>query len=428
MNSQKIIAHVDVNSAFLSWTAVYRLQILGETLDLRTIPAVIGGDSKTRHGIVLAKSEPAKAMGVQTGEPLYQARKKCPYLQVFPPDYSLYVQASQKLIVLLKEVAPVVEQYSIDEAWIDLSGTQRLYGPPLQAAYQIKNRIRDELGFTVNIGLSNNKILAKIAGDFAKPDLVHTLFPPEIPSKLWPLPVKKMFQVGAASEQKLHAMGIFTIGQLAHANPERLRQALHKHGEVLWRFANGYGEDTLTEQTPLNKGYSNSLTTAKDITNRQDAHHLLLSLCETAAMRMRQDEQSGSCVGVFLRSNDFRHFAQQHQLEQPSDSTIEIYRQACWIFDRLWDGATPLRQLGVSITKVTTTPIRQMRLFIQDDYDRLAKGDTAIDQIRRKFGENALFRACFLQSTTPPLSGGLSKERRTGVTKPVEQDPSLSWD
>ncbi|MCR4963240.1 MAG: DNA polymerase IV [Firmicutes bacterium] len=428
MPTQKIIAHVDVNNAFLSWTAAYRLQFLGETLDLRTIPAVIGGDSKTRHGIVLAKSEPAKAMGIKTGEPLYQARQKCPHLQVFPPDYALYVQASQTLIAFLKERAPMVEQYSIDEAWIDLSGTQRLYGPPLQAAYQIKNDIRERMGFTVNIGLSTNKILAKTAGDFAKPDLLHTLFPEEIPDKLWPLPVKKLFQVGPASEKKLQAMGIFTVGQLAHTDPARLRRALHKHGETLWRFANGYGEDTLTEQMPLNKGYSHAMTAAQDVTERREAHRILLSLCETAAMRMRQDKQYGGCVGVFLRSHDFRHFVRQQQLAQPSDSTLEIYRQACRIFDRLWDGTTPLRQLGVSISKVTAAPVRQMCLFEGQDYERLAKSDAAMDEIRRKFGEDAIFRACFLQSPVPSMGGGLSKERRTGVTGPLPQDPAAAWE
>ena len=236
---ETIICHIDVNSAFLSWTAAYRVNILGDPLDLRTIPSVIGGDEEARHGIVLAKSIPAKKFGIQTGEPLHQARQKCPDLVVAPPDYGLYVEASRRMIALLREIAPVVEQYSIDEAWIDLSGTERLYGPPVLTAHRIKDRIRDELGFTVNVGVSSNKLLAKMASDFQKPDRVHTLFPAEVPEKLWPLPVRELFYVGGATEKKLRAMGITTIGQLAAADPERLRRQLHQHGLVIWEFANG---------------------------------------------------------------------------------------------------------------------------------------------------------------------------------------------
>ncbi len=420
---EKIIFHIDVNSAFLSWTAAYRVNVLGEQIDLRQIPSAICGNTETRHGIILAKSGPAKKFGIRTGEPLFQARQKCPQLVIAPPDYGLYVEASHKFVAVLRQMAPVVEQYSIDEAWADLSGTEKLYGPPVLAAEKIKERIKQELGFTVNIGVSSNKLLAKMAGDFEKPDKVHTLFPWEIETKLWPLPVRDLFMVGPASEKKLHGIGITTIGQLAQADLSRIKARLHKHGELIWNFANGYCEDQVTDEIVLNKGYGNSLTTAQDVTDTETAHKIILSLCETIGMRMRKDRQCGSCIAVSLRTADFEQLSRQSGLNQPTDATIELYRAACHVFGHLWDGRTPLRQLGVSVTKVGQNVGRQAALFGEDSYDKLAKSDNAVDRIRERFGENAIMRACFLQADVAPLAGGLAKERRTGVTKPLPEDP-----
>lgn len=416
---ENIVFHIDVNSAFLSWTAAYRVRVLGESLDLRDIPSAICGDIENRHGIILAKSGPAKAYGIKTGEPLFQARQKCPNLVIASPDYSLYVEASRKFINILREMTPQVEQYSIDEAWLDLTGMEKLLGPPVLAAEKIKNRIREELGFTVNIGVSSNKLLAKMAGEFSKPNKVHTLFPHEIKAKLWPLPVRELFFVGPATEKKLHLLGIMTIGQLAAADPKQLRQRLHKHGEVVWNFANGRCDDLVSEDTILNKGYGNSITTPKDITDSVMAHKIILSLCETVSMRMRKDKQSGACLAVSFRTHDFRSFSHQGGLPQLSDATSEIYQYACKIFDELWDRETPLRQMGVRMSKVSKTWGRQACLFDDDNYHKLAQTDAAVDRIREKFGEEAIIRACFLQPDVAPMGGGLAKERRTGVTKPV---------
>lgn len=415
----KVICHIDVNSAFLSWTAAYRVQVLGDALDLREIPAAICGDPASRHGVILAKSGPAKAYGVKTGEPLFQAKQKCPQLVVAKPDYALYVENSRRFVAILRELAPLVEQYSIDEAYCDLTGTERLYGPPVLAAEMIKNRIRDELGFTVNVGVSCNKLLAKMAGDFEKPDRVHTLFPNEIKTKLWPLPVRRLFLVGPATERKLQQMGIATIGQLAQADPAHLRARLHKHGEMIWELANGHADDELAAEAALNKGYGNSTTTAADITDRETAHKVLLSLCETVGMRMRRDGQRGSCVMVQIRSSSFRNASHQMQLSQPTDATLEIYRAACRVFDALWDGRTPLRLLGVQVGQVARDCCRQGSLFEADPYERLARSDAAVDGIRARFGENAIMRASFLrQDAVAPLGGGLSKARR-GAAEPL---------
>ncbi|MBQ2895865.1 MAG: DNA polymerase IV, partial [Oscillospiraceae bacterium] len=296
-----VIFHVDVNSAFLSWTAAERLR-QGDPLDLRAVPSAIAGDIENRHGIILAKSTPARAFGVKTGEPIWQAIEKCPELMLARPDYALYVRQSRRFVALLREVAPIVEQYSIDEAWADMSGTQWSRGDPLEAAEALRLRVKRELGFTVNIGISTNKLLAKMAGDFQKPDKIHTLYPHELETKLWPLPVRELFSVGPATERKLAFFGIHTIGELANSDPDFLRARLHKHGELIWHYANGRGDCRVNPVAEANKGYGNSVTTARDVTDTLSAHRVLLSLCETVGARMRSDGQTGRVVMVHIRN------------------------------------------------------------------------------------------------------------------------------
>lgn len=420
----RVIFHVDVNSAFLSWSAAYRVRVLGEQEDLRDIPSAVAGERAERHGIILAKSIPAKKCGVKTGEQIFLAQQKCPGLKLVPPDYALYVEASRCFIALLREFAPVVEQYSIDEAWADLSGTEGLYGSPVAAAELLRARIREELGFTVNIGISSNKLLAKMAGEFEKPDKVHTLFPEEVPQKLWPLPVRELFMLGPATEQKLNRMGIYTIGQLAKAEPQVLQQRLGKAGISLWHSANGRGSDTLRAQPEENKGYGNSTTLAADVTTAQEAYRVLMSLCETVGMRMRRDKKAARGLAVSLRDGEMHTFSHQKLLAAATDGTEELFRAACLIFDEAWDGKTPLRQLGVAVFRLEERGARQYSLFdIADarDFEKKAKLDNVIDDLREKHGEGIICRARFTGAQTA-LAGGLSKERRTGVTKPVGED------
>lgn len=418
---EKVIFHVDVNSAFLSWTAAYQTKVLGQTLDLREIPSAVAGSRENRQGIILAKSQPAKKYGVKTGEPIFQAQQKCPEMKIVPPDYGLYVEASRHFTALLRRFAPAVEQYSIDEAWADMTGTEGLYGAPVAAAERLKQEIYDELGFTVNIGISSNKLLAKMAGDFEKPNKVHTLFPWEMEKKLWCLPVRKLFMVGPATERKLHSLGIDTIGQLAKADPKVLLAKLHKPGIALWNSANGRYSDTLLVQPEPNKGYGNSTTLPEDVTETTEAHRILLSLCETVGMRMRRDGKSARCVAVSLRTKDFVDFSHRSTLGIAIDSTEELFRTACRVFDEAWDGETPLRQLGVHATHLEERGARQYSLFSVCDgqnYARQAALDNTIDDLREKYGEGILRRARFVGDSVV-LAGGLSKERRTGITKPV---------
>ena len=423
--SERIIFHVDANSAFLSWSAAYRVNVLGETTDLREIPSVVAGDKESRHSIILAKSVPAKKYGIKTGEPLFQALEKCPELAVVPPDYGLYVEASRHFVEMLRQFSPRVEQYSIDEAWVDMTGTQRLFGAPCLAAEIMRERIHRELGFTVNIGISTNKLLAKMAGDFEKPNKVHTLFPEEMERKFWPLPVRDLFLVGGATEAKLKKMGIYTIGDLAGTELSILRKKLGKHGETIWHFANGRNADAVTPEPAENKGYGNSTTTAKDVITKEEAHQVLLSLCETVAARMRKDGKCGSCVSVHLRTNEFKHFSHQKLLHGATNNTEQLFDSACCVFDEAWDGITPLRQLGVQMTRLTSQPYQQYDLFSgmsPVQYERKLRLDETVDALRDKFGEDIIRRAKFAQDPEGHMAGGLDKARRTGVTKPVPEE------
>ena len=421
----RVIFHVDANSAFLSWSAAYRRKVLGEEIDLREIPSVVAGDKESRHSIILAKSGPAKKYGIQTGEPLFQALEKCPGLTVVPPDYPLYVEASRHFVAMLREFSPAVEQYSIDEAWVDMTGTRRLHGDPRVAAEKMRLRIWEELGFTVNVGISSNKLLAKMAGDFEKPNKVHTLFPEEMEAKFWPLPVRNLFLVGPATERKLKLMGIYTIGDLAKAEESMLRKRLGKHGETIWHFANGRNAEIVTPTPAENKGYGNSVTTARDVTTREEGHQVLLSLCETVAARMRKDGQCGRCVGVHVRTFEFQHASHQMLLHGATNITKEIYRAACRVFDELWDHETSLRQLGVQVTRLSKEPYQQYDLFsgmTPVQYERKMRLDETVDALRDKYGESVIRRAKFTKDADGHMAGGLDKARRTGVTKPIPDE------
>ncbi len=421
----RVIFHVDANSAFLSWSAAYRVKVLGETEDLRQIPSVVAGDKEQRKGIILAKSGPAKKYGIQTGEPLFRALEKCPTLKVVAPDYDLYVQASRHFVDMLRQFSPAVEQYSIDEAWVDMTGTERLWGSPRLAAEKMRQRINEELGFTVNIGISSNKLLAKMAGDFEKPNKVHTLFPEEMPEKFWVLPVRDLFLVGARTEEKLNRLGIYTIGQLAQADGSFLRRKLGKHGETIWHFANGRNADAVTPEPAENKGYGNSVTTARDVVTHAEAHQVILSLCETVASRMRRDDQCGRCVSIHLRTNEFHHFSHQKLLHGATNITAEIFGAACRVFDEVWDGVTPLRQLGVQMTRLSREPYQQFDLFsgmTPQQYERKLKLDETVDALRDKFGEEIIRRAKFATDPQAHMAGGLDKARRTGITKPLPDE------
>lgn len=410
---ERIIFHIDVNSAFLSWEAAYRIKFLGADVDIREIPSAIGGDTKLRHGIILAKSIPAKRYGIQTGETILEARRKCQSLFLAPPNYNLYETCSRAFMDILKEYTPCVEQYSIDEAFMDMSGTKELFGEPVKAAEEIKNRIKNELGFTVNVGISNNKVLAKMASDLKKPDLVHTLYPEEIRQKMWPLPVSDLFFTGRAATKKLFSLGIKTIGELANADLSILKMHLKKQGEIIWGFANGIDISEVQSQPVKNKGYGNSTTIAFDVTEEEAARHVLLALAETLGSRLRKDEVKIEVVAVGIKYSDLTYFSHQKILGSATNITNEIYSAACELFKELWNGQ-PVRQLGIHTGRVRDLDcVRQINMFDDTDYLKLQRIDETIDMLRKQHGNDCIKRAAFVNSPIDHMSGGISREKRT---------------
>lgn len=419
---EKIVFHIDVNSAFLSWESVRRVK-QGET-DLREIPAAVGGDRKKRHGVILAKSMPARAFGVRTGESIMEALKKCPGLFLVPPDFGLYSVCSEAFIQILKQYSPVVEQVSIDEAFVDMTGMETLFGPPLEAAGKIRDRIWEELGFTVNVGISNNKLLAKMASDFEKPGKIHTLFPEEIPRKMWPMPVGELYSIGHSTAKQLYLLGIRTIGDLAKADPALLKLHLKKHGEIIWNFANGRDVSLIEEETVPNKGYGNSTTISFDVTDESTAKRILLSLTETVGSRLRQAGVRAGSVSVSIRSADFHNSSHQTLLGRPTDITYDIYEAACHLFDELWDGEA-IRLLGVSTGRlVEKSAPEQLSLFNEDKVkkqEKLERLDKAIDEIRGRYGVDSIKRAAFVKTSMDHVAGKHLRAQDTGKRMKLQE-------
>lgn len=410
---QKVIFHIDVNSAFLAWEATYRLHHLGGKTDLRKQVSAVGGDMAMRHGIILAKSIPAKKYRIKTGETIVEAKQKCPNLILVPPNYGLYEQCSKAFMDILRQYSPDVEQYSIDEAFVDMTGTEKLWGDPITAANGMKNRIRDTLGFTVNIGISENKLLAKMASDFQKPDQVHTLWKEEIPSKMWPLPVSDLFFVGRATTKKLFKLGIQSIGDLAHSDPALLKIHLKKHGEVIWAFANGMDVSVVQPEAPANKGYGNSTTIAFDVSDASTAKLVLLALAETVGTRLRAAKVRAEVIAVGIKSHDLSYASHQMTLQNATNITTVIHHCACRLFDELWDG-TAIRHLGIHTSRVKDgMDMRQIDMFDTTDYVKLEKMDATVDQIRKRYGIDSVMRAAFVGSPIDHMSGGISREKRT---------------
>lgn len=396
--NKKIIFHIDVNSAFLSWEAEYRLRVLKTTLDLRTLPSAVGGDSTKRHGIILAKSIPAKKYGIQTGEPIHQSLKKCPELLLVPPNHSLYEECSRNLLALLYEFTPEIEPFSIDEAFLNMTGSILPNSSPVETAEFIREKVKNDLGFTVNIGISSNKLLAKMASDFQKPDKVHTLFPEEVPIKMWPLPLEELYFVGRSSAKILRGLGLNTIGDIAKLNPKFLKSHLgNKHGELIYQYAHGVDNNTVEVTDTPNKGYGNSTTLSKDIDNLEAANFILLSLSETVAARLRRNDVKAGCITVEITDCDFNKSSHQTTLLSSTNATNKIYEIAVTLLKEFWKGI-PIRLLGIRATKLSSEDYTQLNLFDMVHNEKQEKLDQALDTIRNRFGKDSVKRASFLET------------------------------
>ena len=396
-----IIFHIDVNSAYLSWTAVEQLKN-GARIDIRTIPAIIGGDQKSRHGIVLAKSVPAKKYGIRTGEPVANAFRKCPNLHMEAPDHKMYHQHSKELMAFLRSYTPDIEQVSVDECYMDFTGIASRYVSPVEAAFEIKDEVKRRFGFTVNVGISDVKVLAKMASDFQKPDRVHTLFKSEIQEKMWPLPISELFMAGHSSVETLKKLEIQTIGDLAKADPKLIEMHLKSHGRRLWEFANGIDDSVVESEKAEAKGIGNSTTLSKDVTTKEEAHKVLLSLAQSVGGRLRKQRYHAGMVNVEIKYADFTVSSHQKQLERTTASDQLIYQAATELFGEMWDGK-PIRLLGIRTSKLSQEDEpQQLSLFDMDfrsykNDKKHEKLDQALDEIRKRFGNDAVVRASFLK-------------------------------
>lgn len=369
--------------------------------DLREIPSVVSGDPKKRTGIVVAKSIPAKKYGIQTGEPMAMALRKCPNLVVVPSDFRLYTENSLAFKAICRDYAPVVESFSIDEVFLDMTGTSLIYPDPIATAHEIKDKIHAELGFTVNVGISTNKLLAKMASDFEKPDKVHTLFPEEIPVKMWPLPIRDLLFLGKASEKRLQDFGIHTIGELAREKESAIQALLgEKTGHQLYQYARGIDNSPVLAQAEESKGFSVEKTFNDDIVSVEQVLPILLEQCDIVATRMRRKGKKCSCISVTFRTLDFKNRSHQTSLSSATDVTDEIYENARRLFLEFWKGQ-PLRLIGVALTGLTDESFEQMSLFEDTKKkEQRQKLDAALDAIRMKFGNDKITRASIMNSNT----------------------------
>ncbi len=409
----RIIFHIDVNSAFLSWTALEQLQN-GSVTDLRTIPSIIGGDIEKRHGVVLAKSIPAKAYGIITGEPVVNAVRKCPNLISAAPDHTMYERRSRELMQFLLNICPDIEQASIDECYMDFTPISHLYPSPERAAEDIKNEIYSRFGFTVNIGISDRKVLAKTASDFKKPNLVHTLYSREIQEKFWPLPISELFMCGKSSVETLKKLEILTIGDLARADLSIVTAHLKSHGKLLWEYANGIDDSMVGYVPAKQKGVGNSTTLSHDVTNREEAARTILALSESVGKRLRDSGETAGLICTEIKYSTFRSVSHQKPLNPPSASNDAIYKTAMELFDELWD-QNAIRLLGVRASKLQPKgePV-QMSLFDfqpeatlptvttahtdkEPDLEKKAKLDAALDSIRSRYGSSSVVRGSLFE-------------------------------
>jgi len=390
---EKIIFHIDVNSAFLSWTAINLLKCGESLVDIRKIPSIIGGSIEDRRGVVLAKSIPAKNFNIITGESIMSALKKCPQLKVYPPEHKLYKRCSNKMFELLKSYSDFIERYSIDEVFMDASHFKYDY---MEKAEEIKGKIERELGFAVNIGIANNKLLAKMASDFSKKNSIHTLFKEEIREKMWPLKVGDLFMVGKAAEKRLEGLNIFTIGDLANYNLSILRNIFKSYANTIYEYANGIDPSPINCDNYIDiKGIGNSTTTSKDILNMEEALKVLLLLTESVAMRLRANKSLCGIIVVSIKSNIFTTYSHQKKMLTSTDSTEEIFKLVKVIFKEMWRG-DPIRLLGVRVTKLSDNNIYQKSLFDDEKTDKQKNLDNTIDKIKEKYGELSITRSTFI--------------------------------
>ena len=384
--------HIDVNNAFLSWTAIDLLK-LGYKIDIRNIEAVIGGDESKRHGIVLAKSMPAKKKGVRTAETLRDAKRKCNDLKIYPPNYKLYNEMSNKLFELISNYTPDIEKLSVDECFIDYTKVMKLYGNPIKFAYKLKDEIKTKLGFTVNIGIANNKLCAKMASDFLKPDRVHTLFKNEVESKMHVLPIEELYGIGKSGSKKLRELGINTIGDLAGSNYEYLYKYFKNQTNKIINCARGIDDSIIVSKKDEAECISNSTTTSYNLNSLEDIYKFLYPLVENVSSSLRKKNKYTSLIGVILKDKYFKTYSHQRRLKNPTSNTDEIFKIAKELMKELWN-EEGVRLVGVSLSKFSSNLTHQISIF--EDVKEVENNnelDKVLDKLKETYGSNIIKKA-----------------------------------
>ena len=387
--------HIDVNNAFLSWSAIDLLN-KGSKYDIRNSYAVIGGDEERRSGIVLAKSTPCKKLGIKTAETIYSAKKKCPALRVYPPNFPFYSMMSKKLFELLSNYTPDIEIASIDECYLDYGKVKNLYGDPLLFAKKIQKQILDELGFTVNIGIANNKLCAKMASDFSKPYKIHTLYENEVEEKMYPLPIEDLFGIGKKTAPKLRNLGIETIGDLAKMDEKRLKPMFKNMAISMIESAKGISFDPVVSDNWVPKGIGNEITLSKDVSDKETLLHHLLDLTENVSLRLRKQKKYAYTVCVTIKTNDFKRRSHQKKLLNATNVTSELYEQVKRVFLEMYDD-DKVRLIGVRLDNLTEHRTYQGSLFDSFKEEKQnAKLDETIDSIKLKYGQSIIKKASLM--------------------------------
>ena len=391
----RIIFHIDVNSAYLSWSAIDLLQANPDSVDIRTIPAIIGGNRKTRHGIVLAKSLSAKNIyHIHTAEPVANALKKCPTLTIIPPDHDSYSRHSKQFVGFLRSLTSEIEQVSVDECYLDYTTIASRFSSPEEGAAYIRNYIYSHFGFTVNVGISSNKVLAKMASDFEKPNKTHTLFPDEIQKKMWPLPISSLFMAGHASVAVLQKLDIHTIGDLARMDPAILSLHLKSHGKMLWEYANGIDKSEVNYLPEKPKSIGNTVTLPMDISNIEQLEEVIVAITEQVTYRLRKENLLATVVNVQLRTKNFVDFSHQSKLDSATSSTKEILKNAKDLLKEMYKDGMFIRLVGVRVDGLVEKEELQLSLFGNtEENKKQQKLDSVLDGLNEKYGYNFVKRA-----------------------------------
>ncbi len=402
----RCILHIDMNNFFATVECRGREDLIGK-------PVAVGGDSEARHGIILAKNYEAKSYGVSTGESILEARRKCPQLVILPPHYDEYIRVSRAARRIYSDYTDLIESFGIDECWIDVSDSEYLFGSGERIADEIRERIKRELGVTVSIGVSFNKIFAKLGSDLKKPDATTLISRENFKIRVWPLPAEDLLFVGRSTKRKLNTLGIFTIGELANADPDLLSRFLGKNGLMLQNFALGRDSAPVLQKDTFYavKSVGNSTTTPRDISTLREAEIVFAVLCESVAVRLRGEGKKCRTVSISVRSSDLSWCSKQCRVE-PTYSEREIYRAAMLLYGSV-KSVAPVRSLGVCGSDLCPERDEQMSVFDGETVGRarLEVLEKTADSIRNRFGKYAIRRGLMLEDTT--LSGFAPYEDHT---------------